>query len=101
MQFLQKFTDSPVSVPSAGSPIILQTFNADGTIRAGMAENFDSVGQNPHFNRLTDVISLMVDRIGQSFFDRRIRIVEVTVGFGDIWQLFNPLGDDAVADILK
>ena len=52
MQLLQELTDPAVAVAAAGCPVVLQSLDADGTIRTGMAENLNSVWQNTHLDIL-------------------------------------------------
>ena len=43
VQFFQKFSDSTVPVATADSAVVFQALYADGTVCAGMTENFDFI----------------------------------------------------------
>ena len=66
-----------------------------------MADDLNSVRQNTHFNRLTDIIPFVVCGVAETFFHSGIRVVEKAVGFRTIRMLYHLLCDDVVADIGK
>ncbi len=66
-----------------------------------MTDNLYPVRQNTHLNRLTDIITFMIDSITEAFFNSRIRIIKKPICLSLIRDLYDLFLNNTVLNILQ
>ena len=99
MKFLQIISNTSIPVSPPYNMVRLESLNRHRAVRSRVAQNLDSIRLHSNFYRFTDIITLMVYGISQSFLYGRIRIVEETVSLSSVRMLYDFLLDDIVPDI--
>lgn len=66
-EFFQKLSYSPVAVPARHYLFGLQVLDADRRVRTGVAGNRHLHRGNTDLNRFTDIVTTVIDGVGQGF----------------------------------
>ncbi len=79
----------------------LKSLFCDGAVSTRMTDNLNSVGENTDFNRLADIITLMINCIAKTFFDCCVWVIEKTIGFCFVRKFNYLFLNHTVLDILQ
>ena len=63
VHFLEKLPDPAIAVTPIENVIVLQSLFGNRTIRAGVADDLDPIGQNANLDRFPDVVTFVINSV--------------------------------------
>ena len=96
VKFLQKITNPTIPITACDQPATIQRLDPNGSIRAGITDDFDAIRTDPNFHWLRLFVTAMVNRIHHRLLNRCKGVIEQPDRLSSVLPLDHLLADHLI-----